>query len=132
MHILPDALSNIVFQSNDTIITSFTIRKIREYGSINLKFDPKGQMGPYVLMLVNDKDKAIKTKVFSKGGEYTFNYINPGTYKLKLFIDRNNNQILDPGNYWKKVQPEKVFYCPESIKVRSNWDISISWDLQAN
>ncbi|MDA9360724.1 hypothetical protein N9R15_02965, partial [Flavobacteriaceae bacterium] len=58
----------------------------------------------------------------SENNRYTFDYLLPGTYGVRLIKDRNNNQQWDTGNYLKKIQPEEVIYMDGEIDLRANWD----------
>ena len=49
-------------------------------------------------------------------------FVNPGEYKLRILFDDNRNGIWDPGDYSKKLQPEKVITLKEKLGVRGNWD----------
>jgi hypothetical protein len=55
-------------------------------------------------------------------GKYTFNYLNPGDYGVRLVKDINENNKWDTGNYLKKIQPEEVIYMEGEITLRANWD----------
>ncbi|NNF01525.1 MAG: hypothetical protein HKN22_02475 [Bacteroidia bacterium] len=128
--ILPNAIENLIYQRNDTIDLKFIVKRIKEYGNLNLSFNPNPGAGNFVLLLVDDEDKTKYKLLGNSSGTYSFNYLFPGSYKIKMFLDENNNGKLDPGNYWSNVQPERVYYYPETVKVRANWDVSISWDIE--
>ena len=49
--------------------------------------------------------------------------MKPGDYSVRIIFDENKNGIQDTGNYLENLQPEKVFYYPKPITVRSNWDV---------
>jgi hypothetical protein len=46
----------------------------------------------------------------------------PGEYEIRILYDDNSNGKWDPGNYSKKIQPEKVITLPKKISVKENWD----------
>ena len=66
-----------------------------------------------------------------KKGAALFRYVNPGTYYMRLCIDKNDNGVWDTGNYKEKRQPEEVFYYPGNLSLRANWDVDQSWDVYA-
>ena len=55
---------------------------------------------------------------------YEFKHLLPGNYLFRYTKDRNGNKKWDTGNYLKKIQPEMVFYSPDTIELRANWDIN--------
>ena len=58
-----------------------------------------------------------------------FDYIRPGKYTFRLIEDLNSNDIWDTGNYLKQVQPEPVYYFPNELDVRANWDLNETFNL---
>lgn len=81
-------------------------------------------------LLDNSKDeKVLRTITTHKKNPVMFDFLAPGKYKIKVVFDKNDNGKWDPGIYSRRIQPEKVAYYPEIIKVRSNWDNNYEWDL---
>ena len=67
-----------------------------------------------------------------KEGVVIFNFLSPDKYKLKVIYDENGNGKWDAGSFQDNVQPEKVAYINEVIKVRSNWTEEITWDMNVD
>jgi len=82
------------------------------------------------VQLLSDNDALIKETMITKNQKVTFEHIVPGKYKIRIIDDANKNGKWDSGNYWRKTQPENVFYYPESITTRSNWDVDLNWILK--
>ncbi|MCO6025623.1 Ig-like domain-containing protein [Prevotella cerevisiae] len=80
-----------------------------------------------VVQLLDQSDKVIK-EIKTKNGTAEFYYINPGTYYMRMYVDRNNNGLWDTGDYDHDRQPEPVYYYPESIECRAKWDVSRDWN----
>ena len=79
-----------------------------------------------VVQLLDQSDKVVK-EVSTKNGTAEFYYINPGTYYMRMYVDRNKNGRWDTGDYNTDSQPEPVCYYPESIDCRAKWDVSRDW-----
>ena len=60
---------------------------------------------------------------------YRIKLFEPGDYEVKVLFDLNNNGKWDTGDYWKKIQPEKVVARKKPISIRANWDNEILIDL---
>ena len=56
------------------------------------------------------------------------NWIPPGNYKLRLFVDDNNNNQWDAGKIQNGIASEKIIVYPQTIKIKSNWEIEIILD----
>ena len=95
-----------------------------KYGSLNLEFlNLKNNM---ILELFNDETVVKKIKLTNKT---KINYIEPGTYKLRVFEDTNNDSSWTTGNIKKNKAGESVFIYKNKISIKSNWDIDLLIDL---
>ena len=63
--------------------------------------------------------------------EVFFQYLKPDTYYLRLYIDADENGKWTTGSWEDKRQPEAVYYYPQSIQTKSNWDFEEEWDYTA-
>ena len=45
--------------------------------------------------------------------------------RLRVIEDLNNNDRWDTGDYWKHLQPEKIYNYNDQITLRANWDLEI-------
>lgn len=83
-----------------------------------------------IVQLLDGSDKPVKT-IKARDGKADFYFINPGTYYLRLFYDRNGNGEWDTGDYDTQLQPEEVFYYPEALALKAKWEITQDWDTAA-
>ena len=58
---------------------------------------------------------------YQQGQEFVFTYLNPGNYKLRVWIDEDNNGIWFAGNMLMQEKSERVWIWEETIEVRANW-----------
>lgn len=73
----------------------------------------------FILELVNEEQRIIRTAYSSP---FSFTRVPPGKYQLRVIVDRNNNRRWDTGNYAQGRQPEQVYYFPDPIQVKSNFE----------
>ena len=45
-----------------------------------------------------------------------------------MFVDRNGNGRWDTGDYYHGLEPETVYYFPEEIECKANWDATRTWN----
>jgi len=129
--IFPDScLTDILNQSNDSILIDFTTKKMEDYGVFNLNFTVKDNEVQYILQLMNDKDVIVENRFLSDSQLLKFEYLKPGNYKIKTITDANFNRNWDTGDYNLKLQPEKVLFFPDGITIRANWELEEDWELQ--
>ena len=124
------AFTNIFGITNRKLTTKFSAREEDYYGTVSLKFTSV-EIPVIVQLLTNsDDEKVIVEKTIEKNGSVLFDYIKPEKYRIKVIYDKNGNGKWDTGSYQDKVQPERVSYHNEVVKVRSNWEAEFSWDLK--
>jgi hypothetical protein len=99
-----------------------------DYGNMKVKLD-NAKTFPLLVELVDESGKILASAYTEKEPFVTFDLIDAATYIIRIIFDANKNKIWDEGNYLLKRQPEKVFYFPTSVIVRSNWDIDQTVDL---
>lgn len=110
------------------ISSEFTVKPVDEYSMIVFNvsgYDPGQNV---IVELLNSSDSPVaKTAVIN--GKATFEYLSPGTYYARAFIDRNGNGLWDTGNIALRQQPDEIYYYPKKLNLKKNWDLSQSWDL---
>jgi hypothetical protein len=126
--LLPDAITDIFGQKNDTLNFKFTTKNTTEYGNLIVKLENVKSF-PIIVELTDDKGKVLASE-YSQG-ESTINFflLEPYLYSLRLIYDENKNKVWDSGNYLEKRQTEEVIYFPKVIDVRSNWDVEQPFTL---
>jgi hypothetical protein len=126
------AFTNIFGITSRKLTLRFSAREEDFYGTVSLSLT-NVEMPVIVKLLTNSADeKVVVQKSISKNGKVLFDYLKPDKYKVKVIYDRNGNGRWDTGSFQDKVQPERVSYINEVVKVRSNWEIEMPYDLKPN
>ena len=129
--IKPGAIRDIRGSINDTINYKVVSQSLEDYGNIFLDIVGDNN-SKYILQLLDSDEKIIREFIdVSSNSSYTFDYVRPGIYYLRLIEDLNYNETWDTGNYLKRIQPEPVFYFPNEIDVRANWDLNETFNLNS-
>jgi uncharacterized protein (DUF2141 family) len=79
----------------------------------------------YEILLMTSDNRIIQKLINPK--EIKFEYLLPLQYRVLIIIDSNANGKWDPGNFYQKIEPEKVIlYKSEEGKytfpIRANWE----------
>jgi len=105
----------------------FKIRSLEEYSSVKMflaEFNPK-----VMLQVLDSKDLLLSTKpALAKGT--VFEYLKPGDYYVRMFLDENGNGVWDTGDLETHRQPEEVFYYPKKLTLMANWEFEETWDYK--
>ncbi len=114
-------------QQNNNIKKQFRVKSENEYS--NLIVTIPNVTDNAIIEVLDEKDNVLK-QLPAKTSGTIFDYMNPGEYYLRMFIDKNGNRLWDTGDYENKTQPEEMYYYHKSIEVRANWDIEQEWDYK--
>jgi len=120
----PGAVNDVYDRTHDTLTISFSTKSPEDYGIINLELT---NISDSVIIQLFNKETLTRERVVTADGTYTFEYMDPATYRIKFIIDRNGNGKWDTGDYLEKRQPERVEYLQKDISVRANWDHDVSY-----
>lgn len=113
------------YMKTDTI--AFSAKRTSDYGTVKIKIDNLDTSSNPVLMLKKDNNTYFKQRLVQKN--YSIPLILPGDFEISILFDSNKNGKWDTGNYWKKIQPERVVARKETFNVRPNWENELSIDL---
>ena len=102
----------------DTI--SFKTKSISEYGSLKLVFNNLDISRHPLLEFIEANN--IKWKFPLTSNEWLNKMLAPGEYEVRILYYENNNGEWDPGNYSRKLQPERAITLPQKISVKANWE----------
>jgi hypothetical protein len=126
------AFTNIFGITSRKLTLRFSAREEDFYGTVSLNLTGI-EMPVVVQLLTNSADeKVVVQKTTVQNGKVLFDYLKPEKYKLKMIYDRNGNGKWDTGSFQDKVQPEMVTYINNVLKVKSNWEIEMPYDLTPN
>lgn len=119
--------AGITTTRNDTV--RFQTKGEADYGSLKIEFAGLDfAENPVLVMLENSK---ITRSFPLKGAIFTDKLFKPADYEIRILLDRNGNGIWDTGDYWKKIQPERVLAIEKKINVKANWDNEFLIDINA-
>lgn len=117
--IFPDTINRII-ETNDTVSINDSI-------DVNIN-NTSSLLPPIIVELLNSSEVVVeRSKVVD--GKAKFDFLTPGTYYARAFIDFNNNGKWDTGKLSEWRQPEDVYYYPKKIDIKQNWDMSQTWDI---
>lgn len=113
---------------NKPVKHEFSVRPLEDYSSV--RFDIAGLPDSVSAMaeLIGSGDKLVATAPVVDGSA-RFQFIQPGTYYARLYVDRNGNGEWDTGSISEKLQPEDVYYYAKKLNLRKNWDVDQTWDI---
>jgi len=129
LFIPPSVMKDMFDFKNDSVSVKFTTKALRNYGTMSLKILMPAEDAGYIIQLRDENDQLVKEKYIESLESLTFDYLTPKNYKIKLIIDSNHNKKWDTGNYNHKKQAERVYYYPEPINLKANWEMNLDWNI---
>lgn len=122
------AIYDIYGLNNDSINSQFTVKSLDSYGLMRIQI--LNHQSNWLVQILNRKDAIVQQAYIKrKSGKIGFRYLNPGEYMLRIIVDENMNGQWDSGDYYERIQPEKIMYYPYKVPIKKNWHIdSETWD----
>ena len=80
--------------------------------------------------LLNGSDKPVRIEHANAEGRADFFYLRPGDYYMRCYIDSNGDEEWTTGDVAEGRQPEEVFYFPQPMTVKAQWEIEQKWDAR--
>jgi hypothetical protein len=96
-----------------------------EYSTLTIILDNYDPLA--VIQVIDSKETIIQSAKANQSGT-VFEYIKPGDYFVRLFIDSNENGIWDTGNLDTRIQPEEIMYFSKKLTLKANWEMEESWN----
>jgi len=124
------AVKDIYGYYNKPLESPFTARKKDEYSTIVFNLAGLPDSVPSVVELLNERDEVVRTAPVS-GSAATLDFLLPGTYYARLFIDADGDGEWTNGDLKLRRQPEDVYYFSKKLALKKNWDRNEAWDINA-
>ncbi len=120
------AFNDIYGNSSSPIKKGMTVRKESDFTTITFHVAATEQ-APYVGQLLDSGQKVVK-QTSSPTGDLTFQFVKPGDYYLRVWVDSNGNGLWNTGCYADDLQAETVYYYPEKFECKAHWPFERNWN----
>lgn len=120
------AVTDIYGNHNRPFVQEVSTHAIEDYAALFFNIGDLGPDSAIVELLTSDKPVRLEPV---RNGVATFEYVTPGAYYARLFIDRNHNGRWDTGSVADTLQPEDVFYFSRKLNLKKNWDVEQQWNI---
>lgn len=120
------AFTDIYGLVNAPIKQQVVIKGEDSYGIFYLNInEPKNN---WLVQVLDAQERIIRQANLPSNGKIGFRYLKPDKYFLRMVEDENGNGKWDVGNFESGMQPEMLYYYPEEINIRANWDHIVPWN----
>jgi len=119
------AFVSIYGRVSNQLKSSFKIKSLEDYSTLKItlqNYDPNAY-----IQVIDSKEQVIQSKRAEQQGA-VFQYLRPGEYFLRMFIDANQNDKWDTGDLERRIQPEEVIYFSKKLSLRANWELEETWN----
>ncbi len=104
------------------------LKALTDYSTLRIKLSPS--IDKMRIQVLNAKDQVLRELPATAEGAL-FEFLKPDSYYLRCYEDKNGDGKWTTGSWREKRQPEPVYYFPEKIQTKSNWDFEEEWDYTA-
>ncbi|MNK62016.1 hypothetical protein D3C87_811840 [compost metagenome] len=130
-----NTLSSFYTRSSESVRFDFEVSKAEEFGSFSahLKNIPTQK---FWIQLLNEKNEPAYQQ-YTNQAEVKFVNLKPGSYRLRILVDNNENGVWDSADFANEVSAEDVYLFKKvgdkevmsKINIRQMWEINENWDL---
>ena len=130
-----NTLSSFYTRSSESVRFDFEVSKAEDFGSFSahLKNIPSQK---FWIQLLNERNEPAYQQ-YTNQAIVKFVNLKPGSYKLRILVDNNENGIWDSADFANEVSAEDVYLFKKAndkevmskINVRQMWEINENWDL---
>lgn len=117
--------SDVGLAKSDTLKLKTKARA--DYGALKLRIRNL-DTAQHIVFLFFSGDK-IANAIPVNAPQVNIPLFHTGDYEIRILYDNNNNLRWDPGNYMKRIQPEKIVVDGKKYNIRANWDNEITIEL---
>lgn len=96
---------------------------VENYGLISGKLINPKKNTSYLVQLLNERDRSIAYQQITNE-VFSFSYIIPETYLIRVIEDRNNDGYWTPGNIKTFDKPERIFFFSGKLKLKANFELT--------
>lgn len=130
-----NTLSSFYNRSSESVRFDFEVAKAGDFGSFtaNLINVPTQK---FWIQLLNEKNDPVYQQ-YTNQSQVKFINLKPGTYKLRILVDNNENGTWDSSDFANDVLAEDSYIFKKvgdkdvmsKINIRPMWEINENWDL---
>lgn len=107
---------------------SVNIDFLKENDLTVLEADISSYSVPLLITCLNN-GKEVRSLRTNGEQKITISELLPGEYTFRIVLDVNNNGHWDTGDFSTRQQPEQVHFYSEPIRLRPNWESTITFTL---
>lgn len=128
LYIAGGSFMSIENDSSQQIIQRFSFKIPSEYGTITGNVNTSHES--YTIQLLDSKYQVVAETKPTRD-KYTFELIPPGSYHLRILVDKNQNGEWERGSILENTNSEPVYFYTEEdvIELRANWNREIDLDF---
>lgn len=117
------ALITIENDSIKNITKPIKIPIEEDFGTVAVKIETSAKN--YIVQITTTSNSVVQSVTNVK--DYIFKNLEAMEYRLRIIVDDNKNGKWDPGNFYKRIEPEKIilFKSEEgryTFPLRANWE----------
>lgn len=105
---------------------TFRTKRDEDYGKLHIHLPSKYYGAGFVFVLLNGDDTVYQRTV--QDTMIHFARLQPGSYSMRVIIDKNENGKWDTGDLFDKIQPEEVIPYNNPITLKAGWENLIDFE----
>lgn len=118
------SISSFLQNQIDSTNYSFIVSNSKSLGEIIFELDSLNENYNYLVILTQGQNEKIKIVEKKTREKLSFQSLSSGQYSVKIYEDKNDNKLWDPGNYDKKEQSE-LWISEKLESLKPGWTLEV-------
>lgn len=122
-------------RSSESVRFDFEVAKPQDFGSFTAHLQNLPSQ-KFWIQLLNEKNEPAYQQ-YTNAADVKFVNLKPGSYKLRILVDNNENGVWDSSDFENEVSAEDAYLFKKvgekevmsKINIRPMWEINENWDL---
>jgi len=122
-------------RSSESVRFDFEVAKPQDFGSFTAHLQNLPSQ-KFWIQLLNEKNEPAYQQ-YTNAADVKFVNLKPGSYKLRILVDNNENGVWDSSDFESEVSAEDAYLFKKvgekeimsKINIRPMWEINENWDL---
>ena len=104
------------------------VQSAEDFSSLVVNLSGIQDTSSIIVQLLSNSDAVVR-QVKAEDNVAMFEYLAPGKYYIRAFVDANGNGKWDTGDYDADRKAEDVYYYPRETECKAKFDITRNWNL---
>jgi hypothetical protein len=121
----PGTLRDVYGSTHDTLRSKFEFPTAEKSAELSVRLNGLTPGEHYLFELINEKQDVMRGFTVMGDTLLTMAFLPAGPARIRIIHDANRNGFWTGSAFGNGRQPEQVYYYPEQLQLRANWELEM-------